>query len=235
MYFLVTIVLNTLVIQLSIIGFCIPFFWLYLRHSHITQPHKMSWHIQNFFSSKQANALVFCWAASEAVIWFVIPEFLLLLMVFMRVRRKSQLLTYDIFGTIAGTILALNLNLTDSTMKHLPYIQEPMVQQAHAWFSQLDVWALIYQPFSGVPFKIFNHVALDYHVNIFLYILFAVIVRVSRYALFYFVLRAIYSKLHSFVYNNYVTLFFVATAIFALLLFRVYQSFGPGYVVSSGL
>ena len=227
--------LNTLIIQLSIIAFCLPFFVIYMRSSKHATGHSISWHIQNFFSSKQANALIFCWALAEAFIWFVIPEFLLLLMVFMRVRRKRQLLTYDILGTVAGTILALNLNLSDSAIESLPYVQQNMITQAHVWFTNLDVWALLHQPFSGVPFKVFNHVALDHDVNIFLYILLAVVVRVSRYALFYFLLKGIYRHIHKFVYKNYTALFIIATAIFAVLLYDVYQSFGPDYVIRTGL
>src|SRR4051812_45653935 len=98
-------------VQALIILFAAPFYTLhYVRTRHLKdQPATLSERIEQFFLSKESNWLVFCWAMSEALFWFVIPEFLLLLIVFMRIRRKRELLVYDVGGTVAGTIIAFFL------------------------------------------------------------------------------------------------------------------------------
>lgn len=225
--------INVLVIQLSIVLFILPFYlWYrlsYYKNKEISV--SLNQHLEYFFSSKQANYLVFFWSFGEAVAWFVIPEFLLLLIVFMRIRNRVQLLMFDIYGTIAGVIVALLINLPNGKLLKLPYVQENMLQQVQAWYSSSGIFGLIHQPFSGVPFKVFNHLAIDYHLNIFLYITFAVIVRIGRYGIFYLIFQGVYSVLHKFVYKNYVRLFVIATLIFAVLLYKVYLSFGAGYVL----
>jgi O-antigen/teichoic acid export membrane protein len=105
---ILNIALNYLLVQFSIIGFMLPFYLSY-RYRHRSQDEvklDLNQHLERFFLSKQANYLVFFWAMGEALFWFVIPEFLLLLVVFMRIRRKKELLTYDIAGTLIGTIVA---------------------------------------------------------------------------------------------------------------------------------
>lgn len=226
-------VLNTLIIQLSILAFIAPFYGLY-RYSHYKNNQvkvNLNTHLEYFLTSKHANYLVFFWALGEALVWFVIPEFLLLLMVFMRIRKRFELLTYDIYGTVVGIIIAVSLNISDASLLKMPYVKENMVLQVQSWFESLGVWGLLYQPFSGVPFKVFNHSMQDYGFPLIAYILIALIVRAGRYALFYFIFNGMYAKIHNSVRDNYVRLWVVATTIFAVLLYEVYTSFGSDYVI----
>lgn len=188
--------------------------------------------LEKFFESKQANYLMFTWAALEAIIWFVIPEFLLLLMVFLRVRNKVQLLIYDILGTIVGTCIAFFIPFhSNSFITNIPYIQTAMIKQTEAWYTYLGVWGLFFQPFSGVPYKVFTLTAdrSDFFLPVFLVI--AVVARVSRYYFFYFMFTNIYPFVHRFVYKNYVPLFFIAGLLFTIALLRVYGLYDENYVV----
>ena len=165
--------------------------------------------------------MVLCWAAGEATFWFVIPEFLLFLVIFMRINRKIQLVTYDIYGTLLGSLVALNLHFSHDMVSHLPFIRERMLTSAAEWYHQLGVFALIHQPFSGVPFKVFTFLAADQHFFVPLFLLMAVIVRISRYYILYVLLNSLYPVLHKYVYRHYVPLFIAAVFIFTLLLLRV--------------
>jgi membrane protein YqaA with SNARE-associated domain len=232
---LLKVILNYLFVLTCIVLFVLPFYWLYRReHDRRGKPTtNFSRHIEYFFTSRYANWLVFFWAMGEALIWFVIPEFLLLLLIFMRIRRKRELLYFDIYGTIVGTIIAYVIALPDHSIAQLPYIQPRMVAQVHHWFNAHGILGLAYQPFSGVPYKVFTYLAPHYHFFLLSFLLFAVLVRISRYYLIYLLLTSIYPVLHKYVYRNYIRLFLVAVFIFSILLLRVYESYGSNYHVTS--
>ncbi len=221
------VILNYVIIQIAIILFMAPFYLLY-RRSHVPDGElriSFNRHLEYFFSSKYANWLVFFWAMGEALIWFVIPEFLLILLIFMRIKRKRELLLYDIYGTIAGTLVAFAIHLPERLIDNLPYIQPKMVLQVREWFDLHGIFGLMYQPFSGVPYKVFTHLANDYHFFIISFVIIAVLVRISRYYLIYLLLSGIYPVLHKYVYRNYVRLFLAATFVFSVMLLKVYTSY----------
>jgi membrane protein YqaA with SNARE-associated domain len=217
------IILNYLLVQSCIIAFALPFYLLYRRHYKKADKDPISFehHLKNFFLSRQSNWLVFFWALGEALVWFVIPEFLLLLLVFMRIHRKRELLTYDVGGTAIGTIIALCLHVSNNTIAHLPYIQEKMVRQTNLWYDKSGLAGLLYQPFSGVPYKVFTLTAHQHHFFIVWFVLFALVVRMSRYVIFFGIFLVIYPGVHKYVYKNYVRLVLVATFIFSFFLLRV--------------
>jgi membrane protein YqaA with SNARE-associated domain len=217
-------ILNFLIIFVSITLFIAPFFlWFIWRYPQKKQ--SFNGQLELFFSSKQANWLVFTWAAAEAVVWFVIPEFLLILVVFMRIKNKRQMLLYDIYGTIVGTIIAFSLHLQTAAIEKLPYIQPKMVEQVHDWYTQSGILALLHQPFSGVPYKVFTISAPNYELSLALFIVFAVAVRLSRYLVMYGIVMLAYPALHKLVYKNYLWLYAGSIAIFSILLYKTYSSF----------
>jgi membrane protein YqaA with SNARE-associated domain len=226
------IIANYLFVQSCIILFMLPFYIVY-RHRHVTDGNVktgLNQHLENFFLSKQANYLVFFWAMGEALVWFVIPEFLLLLMIFMRIRRKKELLVYDVAGTITGTIIAFFANASYSTIAHLPYIQGKMIDQTFVWYHQLGVWGMLYQPFSGVPYKVFTLTAANFHFFLPYFIIVAVLVRMSRYLIAYGLFIVLYPGLHKYIRRNYIRLFLVATFIFSALLLKVSNSYAHHHI-----
>ncbi len=226
-YFVIKILLNFVFVLGCMLIFIAPFYYMY-RRTHVSEEGvktNLSRHLENFFLSKYANYLLFFWAFGEALFWFVIPEFFLLLIVFMRIRRKKQLLFYDVAGTVAGTLVAFLFHFSNATVSNLPYIQPAMVEQTISWYDKLGVFGLIYQPFSGVPYKVFTLTAHNYEFFLPLFILVAVVVRMSRYIIFFGIFLALYPGLHNFVYKHYVRLFLVATFIFSVLLLKVVSNY----------
>jgi membrane protein YqaA with SNARE-associated domain len=217
------LLLNFLIITLSIILFVLPFMlWYSISRGVRPKRTEVSYYLENFFSSQQANWLIFSWAAGEAIVWFVIPEFLLLLIVFMRVRKKRQMLIYDIGGTLVGTAIALLMRLPESTIAKLPYIQEKMVSQTKIWYDEQGILGLVNQPFSGVPYKVFTHLGWQLQQSLLLFIVIAVIVRIFRYIIAYGLFISIYPRLHKLVRQNYIGLASVAIFIFSALLYKTY-------------
>lgn len=216
--------LNFLFVAISILLFAAPFFlWYWLLHRQSLGRIGVNRYLEYFFSSRQANWLIFVWAASESVFWFVIPEFLLLLVVFMRIRNKRQMLLYDIGGTIAGTVLALLIHLPADKLAQLPYIQDKMIDQTKLWYDTSGILGLAHQPFSGIPYKVFTHLAGEHHFFILFFIVVAVTVRMFRYLVAYGLFISLYPKLHKLVAKNYVALSLGAIFIFSALLLKTYN------------
>lgn len=219
-----SITINIGLVGGSIILFFAPFVLLFfLKHrQEITakQP-GFNQFMDRFFDSPYLNWLVLLWAAGEAVMWFVIPEFLLLLIIFMKVRHRVNLLVYDIIGTIIGSIIGLSIHFSHSLMLSLPYVYEGMFTRVHGWFQSMGVWGLVNQPFSGVPYKVFLNMAPQFGLNLLWFLLLALVLRIGRYAVFYGIFWLAYPALHRFVYKNYTVLFFGAIVIFSLLLMKV--------------
>ncbi len=171
--------------------------------------------------------MVFLWAALEAIVWFVIPEFLLLLVIFMKVERKFDLVRYDILGTVAGTIVAWWLRFGDDQLLKVPYIYQPMIDQVRTWYDAHGILGLAFQPFSGVPYKVFTHIAPEYGFPLLLFIVVALAARMVRYLVIYQAAKAAYPAIHPIVRRHYAVLFVLAIIIFTGLLMRVSSLYGP--------
>lgn len=223
---LLIVILNFVFIFAAIVLFAAPFY-LWFRFKRPRKPKELNINreAEDFFQSRQANWLVFTWAFGEALIWFVIPEFLLLLIIFLRIQRKRELLFFDIYGTAAGTVLAYIINLPVHAIDKLPYIQPKMVTQTETWYHQHGLLALTSQPFSGVPYKVFTFLAPHYHFFILFFLIAAIMVRIARYYIFFAMFSLIYPVLHKYVYRNYARLFVAAVFIFSVLLLRVYEAY----------
>lgn len=232
MAYLFQIISNYCFIQCAILLFIAPFYGWYLRKRHLSLPKVLfaNEHIAAFFTSPEGNIMIFCWAALEALNWFVIPEFLLLLIVFMRIQKKVSLLLSDIGGTTVGTLVAIlfakNLPVHLETVA---YIHPSMIQQVALWYKYLGVWGLLFQPFSGIPYKVFTLMAYQFHFPFLFFLIIALLVRLSRYYFFYYLFNLLYPLLHHVVYKNYLKLFFIACFLFTIALLRVSNYYGDNY------
>lgn len=214
---------------LFFVPFVVVFYLRRRREINEAKPH-FNFFMEKFFASRESNYLVLAWAVCEAVFWFIIPEFLLFLMIFMKVKHKINLLKYDIIGTLIGTVIGLWWHASQATLVRIPYVFEGMIDQTRLWYDQHGVLGLIFQPFSGVPYKVFTNLALDYHFFIPLFIVIAVVARISRYVIAYELTKALYPLLHRFVRRHYAVLFVLGIAIFTGLLMKVSYTYGAGYI-----
>jgi membrane protein YqaA with SNARE-associated domain len=205
--------------------FVTVFWWRNREAIKEMKPH-FNYFMERFFLSHESDALVFLWAAAEAIAWFIIPEFLLFLVIFMRIHRKFALLKYDLLGTAFGSVVAIYWRLPQKTFLRLPYIRPRMISQVKIWYHQHGVWGLLNQPFSGVPYKVFTHEAKSYHFFIPAFLIIAIMARMVRYVVVYEATKAGYPLIHPFVRRHYAWLFIIATLIFTALLIHVVQLYG---------
>jgi hypothetical protein len=201
-------------------------FWWRNRHDiRASKPH-FNFFMEQFFTSRESDYLVLAWAALEALVWFIIPEFLLILIVFMKVHRKVNLVKFDIIGTAIGTFVGLGWVMPEQVLLQVPYIYPKMLEQVHKWYEQHGVWGLAFQPFSGVPYKVFIEQASSHHFFVVTFLAIAVVARISRYVIAYQLTIGLYPLAHRFVRKHYAILFAFASAIFTALLLRVTQIYG---------
>lgn len=214
---------NFVVVFVGIVLFMAPFYLYYRRKHYKSTKHHEEFNrsLESFFNSRQANWLAFAWAVGEATVWFVIPEFLLLLVLFMRLHRRLQLVIYDAYGTVVGTLIGLTLHPSPAFLDHIPFIQPRMLEQVTAWYDEHGLGGLVFQAFSGVPYKLFVGLAPDYHFFVPVFIIFALMVRISRYYLLYAIFQSLYPVLNRYVYRHYIPLFIGAVFFFSLALLKV--------------
>jgi membrane protein YqaA with SNARE-associated domain len=219
---------NYLFVQIWVLAFILPFYlcFSYLHHQLQFKKLRINEHLEEFLSSKYGNALIFAWAASEAIYWFVIPEFFLLLVIFLDIKEKKRLIIYDFIGTVIGTLIGLALfNTYGFDVAQAPYVHSNMIEQVKVWLDNLGVAGLLFQPFSGIPYKVFIAVASISSLNLFAFIAMALFVRMARYFLLYVIFQGVYPFLHRFVSQNYIPIFILSCLLFSYLLQQVYSSY----------
>ena len=92
-----------LFIFFAMVLFFVPFVTVfYFRNRHQIRDKKPHFNqfMERFFASRESNYLVLTWAALEALVWFIIPEFLLFLIIFMKVKHKFNLLNVAAYPLI---------------------------------------------------------------------------------------------------------------------------------------
>lgn len=220
----ITYLLNFIFVFGAMVLFALPFvgafFFKHREQIREKRPH-FNQFMERFFGSSFANWLVFAWAFSEALFWFIIPEFLLLLLIFMRINRKRELLLYDLSGTAIGTVVGLMVAMPTRTLLGMPYIFPGMVTAVQGWYEHMGLWALFNQPFSGVPYKVFLSEFQFFEIPVLAFVLLAIIVRIGRYGVAYFLLKALYPLFHKPVRKHYAILLVAGIAVFTLMLMRV--------------
>jgi len=226
--YFVSLILNFIFVFSAIVLFFAPFvgvfWWRNRKEIKAVKPH-FNQFAELFFKSKESNALIVTWAAAEAFIWFVLPEFLLFLVIFLKVRHKFDLLKYDLIGTAIGTVIGIMWHAPASFLTQLPFVYQGMLDKVNGWFTDWGIWGLFFQPFSGVPYKVFNHLAYDYGFFIPLFIIVAIAARMIRYFIAYEITLALYPFIHKYVRKHYAILFVVGVLVFTMLLMRVSQMY----------
>jgi 1-acyl-sn-glycerol-3-phosphate acyltransferase len=109
--------------------------------------------------SPTAPRLCFVWAFLEGFAWPLIPELILVPLVFVAPRRGPALVASTIAGSVCGGLLAYVLSLTalgPILLERVWFVTNPMRDAAAAWLGESGALGLLHQPLSGVPYKTFG-------------------------------------------------------------------------------
>ena len=142
-----------------------------------------------FVLSRTGLVVMFLWAAAEATVWPVIPDFLLVPMALGARRRAAAPFLAALAGmALGGTVTFLaaffDPHQTLSLLRHLPLVTKPQIDGARARLLHDGVRAFWFQPWSGIPFKVWAVLAGGMHLNAPLVIPTFIVARGLRMALF---------------------------------------------------
>ncbi|MCA1838851.1 MAG: YqaA family protein [Actinomycetota bacterium] len=184
--------------------------------------------IQRLVQSDSGLILAFFWGVAEALFFPIFPDYYLFAVVPAAPSRWWRAASFATVGSIiGGTIgywIAVALH-SFSIASHMPLIAPGMMREASDWIRALGGFAVLRQPLSGIPYKVFVFLCGARHLSFIVFIWASLIARGVR--LFAIAgLAAILGKLpetwRSRTYDLFLALF---TITFGLALAAVVRSF----------
>lgn len=160
--------------------------------------------------------LAFAWGVVEALWWPIVPDFLVALLAIAAPRRALRLAVAATAGSAIGGATAFGIGGAVPSVEllpALPLITEAMAVQADAWLSGEGAPALLDQPLSGIPYKVFAYQAHEAGVGFAGFVLFSAVargVRLCLVALFFAGLGRSLRRFWPHVYGAFVTCYAVA-------------------------
>lgn len=113
-------------------------------------------HLEHFARSSKAVFLVFAWGFAEALWWPIIPDFVVAPLALVAPRRFAVLALAATAGSVGGGAAAYLLGNGSSIAEGLPLVTARMTSQAAALMESGPA-ALLHQPLSGIPYKVFAY------------------------------------------------------------------------------
>lgn len=119
---------------------------------------------QRFADGPGGVGLACVWALAEALIWPVLPDALLVPLAVGARRRFIRILLAAVVGmALGGTLLFLFARAAPTAASRyltwLPLVQDGQVARAREYLAAHGAAALLVQPWSGVPFKVWGLLA----------------------------------------------------------------------------
>jgi membrane protein YqaA with SNARE-associated domain len=181
---------------------------------------------ERFASSRSGTRLMFAWALAEATVWPIIPDFLLIPMAAANRRRFHVPLVAAVTGMAVGgatTVLFAYRapRYARGLLRHLPLVHEQQIDVARGHLAAHGTVAFLYQPWTGVPSKIWAVVAGAERPNPWLAIAALVIARSLRMALLAGVARLLGRRFAGVIRDHFNFLAATYVAVFSFGLWRI--------------
>jgi membrane protein YqaA with SNARE-associated domain len=126
---------------------------------------------RRFALSRGALVAVFLWATAEAVLWPIVPDFVLLPLAIAAPARAVKLIGAALLGTLLGGLVAYSAGgtaLGGHVLAHAPLVTDRMIAFAGSSLAENGPSVLLGQPWSGVPYKVFAYQAAPVEVGPFM-------------------------------------------------------------------
>jgi 1-acyl-sn-glycerol-3-phosphate acyltransferase len=175
--------------------------------------------------SRSALGFTFAWALAEAILWPVIPDFLIAPLAFLAPSRFVYFAAAATAGSVAGGTVAHLLAATGvggSLLSAAPLTTDRMAAAAAGWLGSEGAAGLAHQPLSGVPYKLFALQSSGIPLGSFVW--FTVLVRGARFAAIAAVFAGGGAALKDRAERVFVPLSAAYVALFALALNRVVET-----------
>jgi membrane protein YqaA with SNARE-associated domain len=118
--------------------------------------------LRHFAGSRTALALLVLWAFCEAIAWPLIPDLLIVPLALGAPRRWPSFVACALVGSVAGGLTAYTIGVTSlgpAMMDLVPLVTDRMVDSAGSSLEGDGVAAVLGQPLSGIPYKVFAYQA----------------------------------------------------------------------------
>ncbi len=143
---------------------------------------------QCFASSFTGTSLLAAWSFMEAICWFILPDYLLLIMVVLCPTKAKRFAIISLVFSMLGCIVMLGLvGCFPEQIGHfiftLPFTSAGMLTKVHHLEHMYGITATFLQPASAIPAKVWTYAAIyQFHWNLFIFWSFLAIARGSRMA-----------------------------------------------------
>lgn len=122
---------------------------------------------RRFAHTRWAVGLMAAWSFFEALVWFILPDYLILLLAMLASRRLWTWVWVSVLFSLLGTLVMMSLvaawpESMAQVIFHLPFTHERMPQRIEAMSQGWGVLSAVMQPFSLVPVKVWTYSALEH-------------------------------------------------------------------------
>ena len=186
---------------------------------------------QRLASSPRACVAMFVWAAAEATVWPIIPEFLLVPLVGGRPRRPYDCWWAAASGmAVGGTIEYLfayrNPERAVAVLEALPLTRASDVARVRRRLAERGAREFFLQPYSGIPMKVWAAAAAHQRMPPHKVILASVVARAIRMALFTALMHAVETKMRDWLRDHFLVVFALCEGTFFAVWGRMGRSTG---------
>ncbi len=138
---------------------------------------------RRFCDGRGADWLLGAWSFAEALVWFILPDFLLLPYAAAAPRKSKRWFITALCSSLAGTLLLLILAVfwpepVRQMIFSLPFTAAAMLSELEG----IRAPEILTQSVSGIPAKVWTLAALDYHWNLAAFLLLLTLSRGLRMA-----------------------------------------------------
>ncbi len=155
--------------------------------------------LRQFASSRLAIGLAFLWGLSEAVFFFIVPDFFFVFMALFKPLAGIICGVVSILGTLVGGIMMYTLaslfpDILNRFLLWIPGIPPAMMKEVHDSILLKGPAALLAGPLGGIPYKVYAVQAGILHMSLIGFLLFTLLARLKRIA-FVSGLAALFGKI----------------------------------------
>ena len=138
---------------------------------------------------KNIYLIAFLWWFAEWTLFFIIPDiFITFVALFFWFKKWVKTIFFVVIWAMLGGSLMYflwkyNYLLAYDILTHIPLINKNMINFAQTWLGKNWLYDMIIAPSNGIPYKIYAVLAWKENLNYFLFLLFTIPARASRFIL----------------------------------------------------
>jgi membrane protein YqaA with SNARE-associated domain len=176
--------------------------------------------------SRFALILLTVWAFFEASFWFIIPDFILLVLCMLNPKNYKKFFIFTILSSLIGITFyflfvsnypSISLNILMNT----PFINQNMIDSINTLYNNEGIVSSLWQTTTFFPVKVWTYQAALHNFDLFLYLFFLAISRSIRMFIISFTFSFLGRKFNRFIRRNLLWMLIVYILVFFAILFQV--------------